>query len=101
MALSVVISEAAANMYMLFENRRILVRPLRDFFPWGLLTILALLSVVSCWAGSWAFSRLVTFSAGDGFVSLGYKLAVLAAVSGGVYLLALKSSGLSRQYIQD
>jgi O-antigen/teichoic acid export membrane protein len=100
MALSVVISEAAANMYMLFENKRILDRPLRDFFPWGQLMILAFLSVVSCFVGYWAFSHLVSFAASDGFVSLGYKLAILAALSGSVYLIVLKTTGLSRHYIK-
>ncbi len=101
MALSVVISEAAANMYMLFENRRILERPFRDFFPLGHLMILASLSIVSCLAGYWAFSRVISIAVSDGFVSLGSKLALLAAVSAGVYFLVLKTTGLSRQYIQD
>jgi O-antigen/teichoic acid export membrane protein len=101
MALSVVISEAAANVYMLFENKRILLRPLRDFFPWGQLMTLAFLSIVSCFVGYWAFSRLFSFAASDGFVTLGYKLAILAAASGVVYLTILKTTGLSGQYIQD
>jgi O-antigen/teichoic acid export membrane protein len=101
MALSVVISEAAANTYMLFENRRILARPLREFFPLGHLMILASLSIVSCFAGYWAFSRVISIAASDGFVLLGCKLALLAAVSAGVYFLVLKTTGLSRQYVQD
>jgi O-antigen/teichoic acid export membrane protein len=101
MALSVVISEAAANAYMLYQDRRILARPLSDFFPWGQLMILALLSIGSCFAGYWAFSRVIAFAPGDGFVSLGYKLAVLAALSGGVYLTVLKATGLSRHYIEE
>jgi O-antigen/teichoic acid export membrane protein len=100
MALSVVISEAAANMYMLFENRRILLRPLRDFFPWGQLMILACLSIASCFVGYWAFSHFLSFAASDGFLSLGYKLALLAAVSAAVYLVVLKTTGLSRHYMQ-
>ena len=101
MALSVVISEAAANVYMLFENKRILLRPLRDFFPWGQLMTLAFLSIVSCFVGYWAFSHFFSFAASDGFVTLGYKLAILAAASGVVYLTILKTTGLSGQYIQD
>jgi hypothetical protein len=101
MALSVVVSEAGANLYMLLEDRRILLRPLRDFFPWGQLMILALLSIVSCWAGYWAFSHLIAFAASDGFVVLAYKLVVLAAMSASVYFVVLKTTGLSRQFIQN
>jgi hypothetical protein len=56
---------------------------------------------VSCFVGYWAFSHFFSFAASDGFVTLGYKLAILAAASGVVYLTILKTTGLSGQYIQD
>jgi hypothetical protein len=34
------------------------------------------------------------------FVSMGYKLAIVAAVSASLYLIILRTTGLSRQHIQ-
>jgi len=70
------------------------------FLPLGQLMILALLSIVSS-------GRLLgvqsphCFAASDGFVVLAYKLVVLAAMSASVYFVVLKTTGLSRQFIQN
>jgi O-antigen/teichoic acid export membrane protein len=90
MALAVVTAEIAANILLLATNKRMLGKPLHDFFPWGTLLILLLLSIASSAVASWAFGSFAYSSPTDGFFATGYRLGILFVLSVGIYLVLLR-----------
>jgi O-antigen/teichoic acid export membrane protein len=99
MAASVFLGTSAGTAYYLIQYRRLLGVPLAEFFPWRRLLLLLGLAFGSTAVSAWAAAARLGLAADLSMFALGWKLASLFALAGGLYAPALALFGFMKLHL--